>query len=115
MKHAFSDWILSQRFPLIISCSFGFLASMLYFVAGYISGGGRLGAWYVLYYISWPASWVANQITGRLEGHISDRLFEFLYVAGIIVAGMLWFFLIALSVRYVVAKLMPYGQKTHLG
>jgi hypothetical protein len=98
-------WVLNQRIPLLISCSFGFLATLLYFVASYAPGGGRLGVWYSLYYVSWPASWLANQITARFEGHVPDRLFEFLYVAGIIVGGAMWFFLITLFIKYAVAKL----------
>jgi hypothetical protein len=105
MKHIIARWIGSLGIPLRVSIGFGFLASLLYFVAGFTGGDGRLGAWNVLYVISWPASWAVTQITARLEGRIPDRLFGFCYVSGVIAAGMVWFFLIALSIKYVATRL----------
>jgi hypothetical protein len=105
MKHILGRCIESLGIPLCVSIGFGFLASLLYLVAGLILGGGRLGAWYVLYYVGWPVSWATNQITARLQGRMPDWLFGFSYVAGVIVAGMVWFFLIALSIKYVATRL----------
>lgn len=105
MKLIIARWIGSFGMPLCVSICFGFLASLLYLVAGFAGGDGRLAVWNLLYVVSWPASWAANQITARLEGRVPDWLFGFCYTAGVIVAGMVWFFLIALSIKYIATRL----------
>jgi len=109
MKEMIIRWILNQRISFFVSFAFGLLATLAYLVAGYTSGGGRLGLWYVLYFISWPISWVMNQITARLEGHIPDWLFGFCYAAGMIVSGMIWFFVICILIRYSANKIRMRG------
>ena len=103
MKHVLGRSVGSIRVPLYISIGFGFSASLLYYVAGFT--GGRLGVWYVLYFLGFPVSWATNQITARLEGLVPDWLFNLCYVADVILAAMVWIFLIALLIKYIVARL----------
>jgi hypothetical protein len=100
-----SRWIIHQKVPISISFGFGFLASLIYVLAGYAPGGGRLGAWYVLYYLGWPISSAANQVIARLEGRVPNWLFGFCYVAGVIVAGMVSFFLVTSIIKFLLSKL----------
>ena len=98
----------SQRgLELSIAIGFGFVASLLYFVAGFTGHDHRLGLWYLLYRLSWPISWAVIQVIARLEGFLPDWLFGRLYVSGVFMAAMLWLLLIALTIRYVATKLKP--------
>ena len=92
MNNSLFNWIRNQKVPLCISLGFGILAGLLYFVAGYVPGDGRLEAWYMIYFVSLPASWLAHQIMARVLDYIPGEMGDFLYVVGTIVAGMVWFF-----------------------
>jgi hypothetical protein len=111
MKNPFFYWVIKQRIPLLISFGFGFLASVYYCTAGYVSNEGPLQAWYGIYFVSWPASMVAIRILDQFDDYISGELSDFLYVAGVIAAGMLWFFLIAFVAKYVFRRRRPLLNK----
>jgi hypothetical protein len=104
MKTMIGKWVERLGIPLCISIGYGLLASLLYFVAGFTGGDGRSGAWLLLYFFCWPATWALIEVTARIEEWVPDWLFEFCYTYGVIVAGMIWVYVIAWSIRYVVLR-----------
>jgi hypothetical protein len=93
-----------KRVEVLASLCYGVLATMLYLFFDLI-GGGTLGIWMILYFLSFPISWLFNQVVARMIDHLPEGVGTFLYAAQVIVAGMLWVYIVMSVLKYLLAKL----------
>jgi hypothetical protein len=100
----FSRWLRKRRFEIYASVWYGIIATILYLAAG-LKGGGFLGMWIVLYYIGFPVSWAFNQAVARVGDYLPDSMFCFLYNCQVIVAGMVWIYILTLVMRKIIIRL----------
>ncbi len=92
------------RTPILVSSVYGITSTLCYLLIGLFPGEGRLAAWYIFYFAGKPFSVAITRVTGRLEGNVPNWLFAFCYTEGVILAGMIWLFLITLIVKFFVIK-----------
>ena len=101
---ALSIWAGCRRVEVLASLVYGVLATTLYLFFSLV-GGGSLGIWMILYFLSFPISWIFNQVVARMIDHLPEGIGTFLYASQVIVAGMLWVYIIASVLKCVLAKL----------
>ncbi len=101
-------WITKYRGALYVSGTYG-VAALLLFMIGMLSGrDGPQGAWLLIFYSAWPISHLFIIVVSLLEDFLSDGLFRLLCSVTPILAGMLWFYLIARC--FLVIRAKPKGK-----
>jgi hypothetical protein len=103
LKKAIFTWMRRRRTELRVSIGYGLIAIAFYFLACLSGHDGAWGAWLVLYCIGFPISWAITQVTARL-GWLPAGIFGFFFAAGVILAGMLSFYVIARVFKSASAK-----------
>jgi hypothetical protein len=110
-KKAISKWMRRRKTELRVAMGYGLIAIAFYVLACLSGHDGAWGAWLVLYCIGFPISWAITQVTARL-GWLPDGIFGFFFAAGVIVAGMLSFYVIARVFKLAIAKFKGRRQVT---
>jgi hypothetical protein len=109
--NAMLNWFCKYKGALSVSGAYG-AAAVLLCVLGALGGGdGALGAWYWVYFSAWPLSRLFNFVVSFLGTILPDSAFGFLYSASPIIAGMLWYYLIARGILALRAKLRGSKQR----
>ena len=110
MKTKLFAWIRRHKAELYVSVGYGLAATAFDCMAYFSGGDGPLGAWIIMYFIGWPISWVFNQIVARMVDYLPAGIGSFLYGSQVIVAGMLWAFIVTGVLKYLLAKLKTKRQ-----
>lgn len=105
MKPAFAKWIRQRKVALFISIGYGLIATLFWLVSMYAGNGDGTAAWLILYYAGWPVTWIVPRLTSGLENWLPLPIYAFLFSYGVVVAGMLWFYVIARVLTFIIAKL----------
>jgi len=102
-KKAIFTWMRRRKAELRVAIGYGLIAIAFYLLACLSGHDGAWGAWLVLYCIGFPISWAITQVTARL-GWLPAGIFGFCFASGVIVAGMLWIYVIARVYKSAIAK-----------
>jgi hypothetical protein len=103
--NAMLNWVCKYKGALYVSGSYAAAAVLLYVLGALDGGDGPLGAWYWVYFSAWPLSRLFNFAVNVLGTILPDSIFGFLYSASPIIAGTLWYYLIARGILALRAKL----------
>jgi hypothetical protein len=104
-------WVCKYRGALYFSGAYSTAAILLYVLGALGHGDGPLGAWYWVYFSAWPLSRLFNSVASFLETILPESVFGFLYSASPIIAGTLWYYLIARGILALRAKLKASKQQ----
>jgi len=103
LKKPLFTWMRQRKTELRISIGYGLIAIAFYSLACLSAHDGAWGAWLVLYCIGFPISWAITQVTARLDW-LPDLIFGFVFASGVILPGMLSFYVMARVFKSAIAK-----------
>jgi hypothetical protein len=108
---AMLNWVCKYKGALYVSGAYGAAAVLLYVLGALGGGDGSIAAWYWVYFSAWPLSRLFNFLVSFVGTVLPDSVFGFLYSASPIIAGMLWYYMIARGILAVRAKLRRFKQQ----
>ena len=109
-NHVLSRWFVRRRIEEVASLGFGALAAALYLIL-FIARAEGQGIWMILYFLGFPISWILNQIVARAVDFLPQSVGTFLYSTQVIFAGMIWVYIVARVLKWVILKLRVKRQR----
>jgi hypothetical protein len=103
--NAMLHWVCKYKGALYVSGAYAAAAVSLSVLGALGGGESPLGAWYLVYFSAWPLSHLFNIAVSSLDTILPDSVFVFLYSVSPIIAGTLWYYLIARGILALRAKL----------